>query len=222
MGAWKNSRKMRRALVAGATGLVGAQLVTTLLEDQRYGVVKAITRKPLGKIHPRLENFVVDFDALSRYTDELKADDIFCCLGTTMKIAGSKEAFEKVDYHYPVELARKCKALGAGQYLLVSALGANPRASVYYNRVKGEVEQAIMQTGYSSIHIFRPSLLLGPREEYRSGEVAAKWFFRTFGFLVPSKYKAVASIKVARAMAHFARSGEQGVHIHESATLQKF
>ena len=213
---------MRTALVAGATGLVGSQLVTTLLEDERYETVKAITRKPLNRTHPRLENHVIDFDVMSQYVDELKADDIFCCLGTTMKTAGSKEAFEKVDYHYPLELAKRCKELGATQYLLVSALGANLRASVYYNRVKGRVEEAVKLVGFESTHIFRPSLLVGPREEYRSGEAAAKWFFRNFGFLVPSKYKAIASIKVARAMAHFARSGERGVHIHESVTLQKY
>ena len=213
---------MRIALVAGATGLVGSQLVATLLEDPRYSVVKAITRRPLAKTHPRLENFTIDFDALSQYDDELKADDIFCCLGTTMKTAGSEKAFEQVDYHYPLELAKRCKELGATQYLLVSALGANPNSSIYYNRVKGRVEAAVAGVGFECVHIVRPSLLVGPREEYRSGEVAAKWFFRTFGLLIPSKYKAIASIKVARAMAHFARIGEPGVHIHESVTLQKF
>ncbi len=213
---------MRTALVAGATGLVGVQLVTTLLEDQRYNVVKAITRKPLRQTHPRLENFIIDFDALAQYHDELRADDIYCCLGTTMKTAGSKKAFEKVDYHYPLTLAQQCKALGATQYLLVSALGANPNSSVYYNRVKGRVEEAIKDVGFETLHIFRPSLLVGPREEYRSGEAAAKWFFRTFGLFIPSKYKAIASIKVARAMAYFARAGERGVHIHESVEMQKF
>lgn len=213
---------MKTALVAGATGLVGSQLVTTLLEDERYGTVKALSRRPLTAMHPRLENYLIDFDALSQYSEELKADDIFCCLGSTMKTAGSREAFEKVDYHYPLGLAQRCRELGATQYLLVSALGANPRASVYYNRVKGRIEEAAIKVGYESTHIFRPSLLVGPREEYRSGEAAAKWFFRHFSFLVPSKYKAIASIKVARAMAHFARSGEPGVHIHESVTLQKY
>lgn len=213
---------MRTALVAGATGLIGSQLVTTLLEDQRYSLVKTITRKPVSQTHPRLENFVVDFNTLSEYNDELKADDVFCCLGTTMSAAGSKKAFEQVDYHYPLTLAQRCKDLGATKYLLVSALGADPRSSVYYNRVKGRVEEAVREVGYDSLHIFRPSLLVGPRTEHRSGEVAAKWFFRTFGFLVPSKYKAIASIKVARAMAHFARSGDPGVHIHESTALQKY
>jgi uncharacterized protein YbjT (DUF2867 family) len=213
---------MKTALVAGASGLVGSQLVTTLLEDQRYETVKAVSRKPLKRIHARLENVVVDFNSLARNPEILRADDIFCCLGTTMKTAGSKAAFEKVDFNYPLELAKIGKSLGVQQYLLVSALGANPNSSIYYNRVKGKVEAAISEVGYDTVHLFRPSLLVGPREAYRSGEAAAKWFFRTFGFLVPTRYKAIASIKVARAMAYYARSGEKGIHIHESVALQKF
>src|SRR3970282_1555332 len=139
---------MKTALVAGASGLVGSQLVTTLLEDQRYETVKAVSRKPLKRIHARLENVVVDFDSLARNPEILRADDIFCCLGTTMKTAGSKAAFEKVDFYYPLELAKIGKSLGAQQYLLVSALGANPNSSIYYNRVKGKVEAAISEVGY--------------------------------------------------------------------------
>ncbi len=222
MGTGENPGRVKVALVAGATGLTGSQLVTALLEDPRYSLVKTISRKPLARVHPRLENAVIDFDNIHTYTDELKADDIFCCLGTTMKAAGSKEAFERVDYHYPVALAERAKALGATQYLLVSALGANKNSTFYYNRIKGKVEETIAGLEYQAIHIMRPALLVGPREEHRQAEAAAKWFFRTFGVLVPSKYKAIASIKVARAMVHFANSGMTGVHVHESASLQKF
>ncbi|HEX7014941.1 MAG TPA: oxidoreductase [Cyclobacteriaceae bacterium] len=222
MGTGQDSGRVKVALVAGATGLTGGQLVTTLLDDPRYSVVKAITRKPLARVHPKLENPVIDFDRLGTYSDELKADDIFCCLGTTMKSAGSKEAFERVDYHYPVVLAERGKALGASQFLLISALGASKKSAFFYNRVKGKVEEAISGMGYPAVHIMRPALLVGPREEHRQSEAAAKWFFRTFGFLVPAKYKAIASIKVARAMVHFANSGLTGIHIHESAGLQKF
>ncbi|HEY8512029.1 MAG TPA: oxidoreductase [Cyclobacteriaceae bacterium] len=222
MGAGQNPGLSKIALVAGATGLTGGQLVTTLLDDPRYSVVKAITRKPLTRVHPKLENAVIDFERIHSYTDELKADDVFCCLGTTMKAAGSKEAFERVDYYYPVALAERAKALGATQFLLMSSLGASKNSAFYYSRVKGMAEETIAGIGYHALHIMRPSLLVGPREEYRRGEAAAKWFFRTFGTFVPSKYKAIASIKVARAMVHFANSGMTGVHIHESASLQKF
>jgi uncharacterized protein YbjT (DUF2867 family) len=222
MGAGQDPGLSKVALVAGATGLTGGQLVTALLDDPRYSVVKAITRKPLARVHPKLENAVIDFERIHTYTDELKADDVFCCLGTTMKVAGSREAFERVDYHYPVAIAERANALGAKQFLLMSSLGANKKSPFYYNRVKGRVEETIAGIGYQALHIMRPSLLVGPREEYRRGEAAAKWFFRTFGTIVPSRYKAIASIKVARAMVHFANSGMTGVHIHESASLQKF
>ena len=193
---------MKVALLAGSTGLIGSQLLSLLLQDGKYQKIKVLSRKPLEEQHPSVENIVLDFDRLEDRSSELVCDDIFCCLGTTMKQAGSKEAFRKVDYHYPAQLATITKQLGATQYLLVSALGADKKSSVFYNRVKGEVEEVIEATGFRSFHIFRPSLLMGPRSEKRTGEDAAKWFFRYFGFLVPKKYSAIDSLKVAKAMLH--------------------
>ena len=222
MGEINPSGIMKIALVTGATGLIGSQLVQLLLEDSYYGKVIAVTRKPLDFQHSKLENLVLDFDKLTERFNSLKADDVFCCLGTTIKIAKTKEAFRKVDLEYPVELARLTKSQGASQFLLVSALGADKGSSVFYNKVKGEVEEAIQRVSFSSVHVFRPSLLLGPRTEYRSGEDAAKLFFKFLGFLLPSKYRAVQSIKVARAMLHFAKTNNTGFHIIESDELQKF
>lgn len=213
---------MKTALIAGATGLIGKQLLQLLLDDQDYEKVKVITRKPLDVQHPKLENLVLDFDKLSERYAELKADDIFCCLGTTIRIAKTKEAFRKVDFEYPTELARLTKNQGATQYLLVSALGADKNSSIFYNQVKGEVEEAISQVAFRSVHIFRPSLLLGERTEHRAGEGAATTFFKVFGFLVPSKYKAIDSGKVARAMLAFAKANDPGFYFHESKALQKF
>jgi uncharacterized protein YbjT (DUF2867 family) len=143
-------------------------------------------------------------------------------LGTTIRIAKTKEAFRKVDFDYPIELARLTKIQGTSQFLLVSALGADKNSSVFYNQVKGEVEEAIQKIAFSSFHVFRPSLLLGPRTEHRTGEDAAKVFFKFLGFLVPAKYKAIQSIKVVRAMLHFAKANNTGFHILESDELQKF
>jgi len=213
---------MKTALVAGSTGLIGSQLLALLLEDPAYTSVKALSRKPLGMDHPKLQNIVLDLSKLNEHFDQLKADDVFCCLGTTIKQAGSKEAFRKVDYEYPVELAKISKNQGATQYLIVTALGADKNSGVFYNQVKGEVEETIEQIGFQSYHIFRPSLLLGPRTEARSGEDAAKIFFKIFGFLVPLKYKAIESIKVARSMIHFAKQNSKGKFIHESKELQQF
>jgi uncharacterized protein YbjT (DUF2867 family) len=213
---------MKTALIAGSTGLIGSQLLQLLLTDDYYGRVKAISRKPLEITHPKLENIVLDFDRLTEHHDKLKADDVFCCLGTTIKKVKTKEKFRKVDFDYPVELAKLTKANGAEQYLLVSALGADKHSKIFYNQVKGEVEEAIGQIGFKSYHIFRPSLLMGDRNEIRSGEEAGKVFFKYFGFLVPVKYKGIDSIKVAQAMQKIAARHEPGMHIHESEELQVY
>jgi len=143
-------------------------------------------------------------------------------LGTTMAKARSRENFYKVDFTYPVSLAKETLKLGATKYLLVSALGANKNASIFYNRVKGETEEAISSTGFQTVHIFRPSLLLGPRKESRAGEDAAKFFYKVFGFLIPAKYKGIESLAVAKAMLYFASQDQKGIFIHESEALQKF
>jgi len=213
---------MKVAVIAGSTGLIGKQLLQLLLDDPEYHLVKAITRTPLELKHVKLQNIVADFNRLGEYADRISGDVVFCCLGTTMKKAGSKEAFRKVDYVYPLELADVTHASGSQQFLLVSALGADKNASIYYNKVKGEVEEAIGKVGFSSYHIFRPSLLLGPRNESRPGEDAAKFFYKVFGFLIPEKYKALDSMKVARAMLLLAREEQEGSHIHESVSLQKY
>lgn len=202
--------------------MIGKQVLQLLLEDSYYSNVKAITRKPLDIQHSKLENIVLNFDQMDAHRDALIADDVFCCLGTTIRIARTKEAFRKVDYDYPVELARISKSLGASQYLLISALGADKKSSVFYNRVKGEVEEAIRAFDFKTFHVFRPSLLLGERTEERVGEGAATSFFKIFGFLIPLKYKAIESDKVAKAMLHFAKTNNTGFHILESSVLQKF
>ena len=212
---------MKTALVVGATGLIGSQLVKLLSEDKDFGKVIVLSRRPLT-VPEKCENVVVNFDSLSESYEVIKADVVFCCLGTTIRVARTKEAFRKVDYDYPVEVAKLAKANGAVTYLLVSALGADKGSSVFYNKVKGEVEEAIQQLNYEMFHIFRPSLLLGDRHESRSGEDAAKVFFKFFGFLVPKKYKAIESLKVAKAMLHFAKQVERGTFKHESSDLQKF
>jgi uncharacterized protein YbjT (DUF2867 family) len=213
---------MKTALIAGCTGLIGKQLLQLLLQDQYYEKIKAITRKPLDIQHPKLENLVMDFDKLSERYTEFKADDVFCCLGTTIKIAKTKEAFRKVDYEYPLELARISKNQGATQYLIVTALGADKNSGIFYNQVKGEVEEAVSHIAFRTVHILRPSLLLGDRPEQRAGEGAATTLFKILGFLIPAKYKAINSGKVARAMLSFAKQNDPGFYFHESKELQMF
>lgn len=214
MGKIQTPAQMKTALVAGGTGLVGRQVVELLVKDPEYTKVICLARRTIPIQNPKIEFVETDGSNLQIVASHLTADDVFCCLGTTIKKAKTKEAFRKIDYDYPLALAWMTKSLGAKQFHLVSALGANEGSSVFYNRVKGETESAIRKVGFDSYHIYRPSLLLGARDEERSGEDAAKVFFKLFGFLVPSRYKAIDSAKVARAMVVNAARQPKGTHIH--------
>jgi len=213
---------VKTALIAGVTGLIGSQLLELLLHDSDYDKVIALSRNPLDVQHSKLINLVINFNELQEQLKSVSANDVFCCLGTTMKKARTKEAFHKVDFDYCLTLAKVLKENGAKQFLLVSALGADVHSSFYYNQVKGEIEGAVDALNYQAYHIFRPSLLLGPRKEQRSAEDAAKVFYRYFNFLIPEKYKGIESIKVARAMIAFAKQQQSGKFIHESKDLQRF
>ena len=212
---------MKTALIAGATGLIGRQLLTHLLASDQYGKVIAFIRDELPA-HPKLIQIKIDGEKIGALDSGSRVDDVFCCLGTTMAKAHTKEKFYYVDFTLPYLLAKNSLQHGAKQYLLVSSLGANKQSSIYYNQVKGAIEEAISNIGFETVHIFRPSLLLGPRVEKRSAEDAAKFFYRYFGFLIPRKYMAIDSMKVAKAMMHFASQDQRGNFIHESTVLQNF
>ena len=212
---------MKTALIAGATGLIGGQLLTLLLASDRYAKVIAFTRQQLP-VHAKLIQVSIDGENMGALDSGTRVDDVFCCLGTTMAKAHTKEKFYYVDFTLPYLLAKNSMQHGAKQFLLVSSLGANKKSSIYYNKVKGAIEEAISRLGFETVHIFRPSLLLGPRTEKRSAEDAAKIFYRIFGFMIPAKYKAIDSLKVARAMVNFASKHQGGNFIHESAELQNF
>lgn len=213
----------RSILLAGATGLIGGLCLQRLLDDPGFGRIVVLTRHPLAerwRAHPRaarLEQHVVDFDRLSDYTDLLRVDEILCALGTTIKKAGSQERFRVVDHDYPLQLARLGLAVGAQHFLLVSALGANPDSGVFYNRVKGQLEEDILSLAYRSITVVRPSLLLGERSEFRLAEEIGKHL----AFLVPGKYKPVEACDVAAVLVDEARSNRPGVHIIDSPMIRK-
>jgi uncharacterized protein YbjT (DUF2867 family) len=212
----------KTALLVGSTGLIGGQLLELLLKGDQYSKVIAISRKQLSISNSKLINVVCELRDLPNHRDQLRANDVFCCLGTTIKKAKSKEAFRAVDLDAPLHLAKTSKELGAQKFLLVSSLGANKHSGIFYNKVKGEAEEAIKQVGFIIFHILRPSLLLGPRQEERAGEDTAKFFYKHFGFLVPKKYQAIESIKVAKAMVAFAQVQQLGNFVHESDEIQNF
>jgi len=209
----------KSALVLGATGLVGDALTRKLVESPHYETVKVLVRRSLGWQHPRLQEVRYDFDQPNGLL--VQADDIFCCLGTTMRQAGSKEAFRKVDYQYPLDAARLGKANGAHQFFLVSAMGANVQSRFFYNRVKGEVERDIFALGYPTFVVLRPSLLLGNRRESRFGEKIGEIFLRLADPLIPAKYKGIPAEAVAQKMLTLAQQGLAGIHVIESDRIRE-
>lgn len=210
---------MKTALIAGATGLVGSHLLKRLLEDEKYDKIIILVRKDILLEHHKLEQVVFNFEK-PEY-GSVKADDIYCSLGTTIGNAGSKKAFEKVDYSYILGIAGAALNNGAKQFVLVSASGANKTSKFYYNRVKGKTEEALKQLNYSALLIFRPSMLLGERKEKRSGETFGKALMTVLSFAIPLKYKAVEADKVAAAMIDAAGRNLSGIHIFESDAIQK-
>ena len=211
----------RSAIVVGATGLVGSNLVDVLLADPDYAVVHVFARRRLARTDPRLRVHLVDF-AQAAAVDWPAADDVFCCLGTTIAVAGSREAFRAVDYDYPLAVARGALARGAQQFLLVSAMGADAHSPVFYSQVKGELEAAAAALGFHAVIALRPSLLAGVRAEFRFAERVALMALRPARWLVPRKYRPVAALAVARAMADFAKRGLAGFHIVPSDAIQAF
>ncbi len=214
----------RKALIVGATGLIGGFCLQALLDDDHCSEVIALVRKPLSKTHHKLKTIITQFDDLGSDLSDIHPDDIYCCLGTTIKKAGSQEAFKKVDHTLVVIVAELMKKQGAKQFLVISAMGANKDSKVFYNRVKGEMETALQKLGYPCLRIIRPSLLLGPRDEFRLGEKAAVMLIPLLNpFLLGSlkKYRPVEAEKVAQFMVKVARDEPSvGVHVYESNVIE--
>ncbi len=215
----------RSALLLGATGLIGNHCLQLLLQDESYEKVVALVRRPLTLLHPKLEQCQVDFEQFERHAAQTRVQEVFCCLGTTIKKAGSQAAFRRVDFDYPHQIAQLACREGAQQFLLVSSLGANPASPIFYNRVKGEVEAAMAKLPFRAVHIFRPSLLLGDRQEFRLGEKLGEYAYKATSFLWQGpmrKYRPISARTVAAAMVHFAKQDQAGLHIHESFQISKY
>jgi uncharacterized protein YbjT (DUF2867 family) len=213
------ANQKKTAIISGATGLVGEQLLTQLLDDPFYGKVIAVVRKPLELTHEKLEQKLIDFAQLPAAIAGLQADVGYCCLGTTLKKAGSKEKQYIIDHDYVVWFARGCHNAGANRFVVVSSIGANAGSSNFYLRTKGEMERDLQKIPFNGLFILQPSFLLGDRKEVRSGEKIGIAVMRVLKPLMIGrlkKYRGVQASAVASCMRRQILSEERGITIIQS------
>lgn len=211
----------RVALVAGATGLVGRAVLAALLADKRYREVHVVGRREPSLTHPKLHCHRVDFAHLGKLPE---VDDVYVALGTTIKVAGNQQAFRAIDFDAVVAVAKAAKVSGATKLGVVSAMGANAKSSVFYNRVKGEMEDALSRLGYASLIVARPSILEGDRNSLqqpgRSGEGLALMAMRLLRPLLPANYRAIDAQRVAQALVQAVQDATPGMRVLLSGELQ--
>jgi uncharacterized protein YbjT (DUF2867 family) len=202
-------QRQKTAIVLGATGLTGGILLRELLEDPRYGRVLVFSRSPVGMDHPRLEEHLGDLMSLSEFKVHFKADEVYCCIGTTKAKTPDQEKYRAIDFGIPVSAARLCSENGIGAFLVISSLGADPGSRIFYSKVKGEMEEAVLQQGIARTYILQPSIIGGERNENRMGEQIAKKLFSALKYLLIGplkKYRSIPPEAIARAMIWLANS----------------
>mgnify|MGYP002628422200 CR=1 FL=1 len=211
----------RTVLVAGATGLVGREIVHTLLADHAVEAVHCVGRRPLLLKHPKLHSHVVDFAALPVLA---KLDECYIALGTTIKVAGSQAAFRAIDLDAVVAVAKAAQSAGVEKLGVVSAIGADAKSSVFYNRIKGEMELALANIGFKSLVIAKPSLLDGNRaalgQPERGGEGIGLWLARRLRPLLPVNYRAILAKDVAHALIRSVQAAKPGTVTLMSGEMQ--
>ena len=217
------SQLMRSALIVGGTGLVGGYLVDQLLRSDDFSSVTALVRKKGLPFSEKINEVVFDFKSEESFLELDHCKHVFCCLGTTIKKAGSKEAFRFVDFELPVKLAKWAESNKAESFSILTSMGADSSSSIFYNRVKGEVEQQIQDCSIPRIHIFRPSLIMGKRKEFRIGEIMGKVVFSILNPLmigVAKKYRGIHAENIAKGMIYHLDRLQEGVHIIESDKIK--
>ena len=221
--AWIELYSMQQtAIIAGASGLTGGILLQQLLLQPQYGLVVALVRKPLAVTHSKLQQVVVDFEQPEQWQHYLTGEALFCCLGSTRKKTPDLKDYYRIDYDYPLLLAKLAASNELKQFHLLSALGANAQSANFYSKLKGQTEDEIKQSGIPSIHIYQPSVLVGNRAENRPGE---RFFIALMRLLNPlllgklTKYRSIAAAKVAAYMCAQSLNFKPGIHIHPSNTI---
>lgn len=214
----------KSAVIFGATGLVGRQVLRLLIDSDEFKKVTIVVRKPFQFQHSKLTQLVSDFSSVESLKNELQSDVFFCCLGTTRRKTPDLKEYYQIDHDYPLKAAQIAKELNVEQFHLVSALGANAESKIFYSRTKGEVENDIIDLQLPATYVYRPSLLVGQRKETRRGEKIGAWLLKILNPLLIGKAKHWRSIKatqVAYRMYHNSLKPKPGVHILLSEDIKK-
>lgn len=191
---------MKTAIIIGATGLTGGLLLEELLRDASFEKIKLFSRSSVKIEDAKIEEHLIDLFELEKHSDKFTADVVFCCIGTTKAKTPDRETYKKIDYGIPVAAAKLAKQNGISTFIVISALGADEKSNVFYNKVKGEMQRDILSQKFHNTYILQPSLIVGDRNESRLGEDLASVFMRIFGFLIPKKYKMIKAQTIAEAM----------------------
>jgi uncharacterized protein YbjT (DUF2867 family) len=214
----------KKAIVAGASGLIGSELLKILLNDPIYSEVLAIVRTPMELNHPKFNQIAVNFDKLDDFAHLVEGDVIFCTLGSTRKKTPDLAAYRKIDHDYPVKLAKIAVQNGISQFHLISSIGADHNSSNFYTKMKGENEEDIKASGLSSLVIYRPSLLTGERVETRIAEGIMQGISKIINPLLVGglrKYRSIAATSVAKVMTDLSKADLKGIYVYESDDIQK-
>lgn len=214
---------MKTAIILGATGLTGGKLLRYLLEDERYEKIKLFSRSAVDVTHPKLEEHLGDLTDLNQFEADFKGDEVLCCIGTTKSKTPNKEVYKKIDYGIPKNAAELGKQNGIDAFVVISALGADSNSSVFYNRTKGEMEEAVLKAGIPKTHILQPSLIGGERDEKRTGEWIFKQLFKVVNFVLVGPLKKYRSIKpdtIAQAIIWLANHDYEKVRVESDEIIE--
>jgi len=213
-----------KAVIAGASGLIGSNLLEILLNEPTYNEVIILVRKATGIRHEKLKEIILDFDTLDDYKNDINGHAVFCCLGTTNNKTPDKALYRKIDHDYPVTLAKLAQANGVAQYHIVSSIGADSKSSTFYTRLKGETEEDIKSVGLKTLHIYQPSFLKGERKEFRLMEkilIGLSYIVDPLLIGILKKYRSIPAKTVAMAMYNESININEGIFIHPSDNIKQ-
>ena len=211
----------KSALILGASGLVGSEVLSLSLESDLYNKIVIVVRSPLTIKHNKLVEKIIDFD-MPKWEEIFPVDHVYCCLGTTIKKAGTKANFIKVDHDYPLAFAAAAKKWKSSVFSVITAAGVSPESKIFYNNVKGQLEKKLKSLELFSTLIFRPSLLLGERKEFRLGEKIGSGIAKVTSWMTPKTYRAIHCKAVAKAMLAESFADKTGFNIISNKSMHRF